>query len=341
LSWDKDGGNVNFGKLVNSYFGSQSYFQLTDHSREMYKLYIERLRTIGGHMPVTDRDMRIAVAVARSPHKVKKGEPKTILCHNLTQWWAHSIDNWLDDRGKDATASTKNTLLSYLKIVYKHGINHYAITVADNPTVGIERWTHTPAIGNPLTAEEADHLEREIPSMPEDIQPYAYFWLFMYDAGARPDELYKHQREWFTKRGKDTFLEIWDAKARAKGVISRYVRLIDRQKRVLQWFDKQPKHFGYQDYTFRTDKGKKFDSTWTVLKIKEICSILGIEERTPYDARRGLATTLYGEVQAGDRSFQEIQDRLGHIKEYTTKRYIIQNQLVKAAGYRAPKASGA
>jgi integrase len=322
--------NITFGRLVDEYLESPEYLALADISKAMYGPIMARLKSLGEDLAISDRGMQDRVARSRSPKAVA-------VATNLTQTWWKLINGFKMENGKPTTNATRNTLRTYLKIIYRWAINNKGyLTEGENPT-NFKAWKHMPAIGNPAQYDDIKAIERSLEhdGYPEELKPYAYFFLFMYYAALRPMDMYNHKRTQFTHQGGQVFLEVWGAKGREKGSLTRYVMLDDDTLKILKYFQSLPKAVGHEEYTFRTLAGQCFCQPWLCQQVKKICTWAGIAPRALYDARRGIVTTL---DKAGV-DYKRIRDRVGHIKESTTRRYSHMDEMEKAKAYKAPWAA--
>lgn len=309
-----------FGKLVEEYRKSPHFGILAERSKEQYNRYLDRLLEIGSKVPMLD-DMPNAVARSRSRKP-------------LAKFWWESINNYETDDG-EASATVKNMMLTILKVPYRWAVaSVFEIKSNENPVAYIPRWTETIEPYNPYTPEEIKKVKQAVIDglFPADVEPYAVLKVFAFHCGARPEEMFEHQISDFTEKQGEYLFQVYSAKGRQEGVVSREVIMGSEEKWALAYFQKQPVYNpdqpGYSVrgngvenalYTFRTDKGKKFNRVTNWEKQIEVDTIAGIDTNHEfYDLRRGLATAMY--KQGID--IRTIADRLGHKSVETTWRYI-------------------
>lgn len=324
---------MNFEQLIALYFESPAYKSLSFNSLRIYDKYLGRLATMGKGIAITDRAMRDRVARSRSRSPEFKG--------NLTNFWWNAINHFEMENGSKATNTTKNTLHTFLKVAYRFAITEKDIdcTEGDNPT-NFGRWASKAAPVNPLQLEEIDAIKVSVadPSYPEDVKPYAMFWLAMFYMGLRPSDMENHETTWFQKKKGARYYEVWGGKGKVKGAISRLVHLGEEEEKVLAYFEGQPVWMGHEKYTFRTNTGKKFNqSSYMGEKIRMVCTLAGIPPREMYDARRGLVTEMF----KANVPLPQIQHRVGHASLKTTERYARLSNEAKANIGVLPKGFGA
>ncbi len=303
---------MKFGKLIDLYFEDPAFTRLDPKSQAMYTTYLNRLKEMGGKLPLSDKDMPDRVAGSRSPS-------------TLTAIWHKQIQDYKNEDGKPTTNSTRNTLHTYLKVAYRHGITKGYVSEPENPT-RFRGWTHKRPVFTPFQLEEIDAIRSSFkdPSYPEDVKAYMMFVVTMYFFGLRPMDMYKHQRTMFRKTAGVNYLEVWGAKGKdkkvneGKGEFHRLITLSRNDLELMDYWDRQPTWPGHENYTFRTSRGKAFgQSAWMTEKINLGCSLAGVTPRNLYEARRGLVTTL---TKSG-MEFAKIKNRVGHINKETTERY--------------------
>lgn len=303
---------MKFKDMARAYLASPQYQGLALQSRRMYAKYISRLITMGGDLPVIDAPGQKDVARSRSPEK------------NLSGVWFDLIDSY-----PKATNPMKLTLRTNLSILYKWGVPNGYLSAREDftPYIPKDPWKHEPAITNPYTLEEIQkiYVAAQLGKLPEPLKPYAYFVVFAYIMGLRPNEMYLHESEWFTKRDGDLFYQVHNAKGKGRGEIARLVAMNDMARTIINWFETQPKSHGHSRYTFRTDKGLKFLQSLVCDRVKDVCRLLGVEERGFYNTRRGLATTM---AQDG-RSLEHIATQLGNTPG-VARRYITKDLIANA-----------
>jgi integrase len=318
---------MKFGKLIDLYFEDAAFIRLDSKSQALYKNYLNRLKAIGGKLPLSDKDMPDRVAVSRSPQ-------------NLTTIWWNLIDKFKMEDGKPTTNSTRNTLHTYLKVAYRYAITKGYISEPESPTK-FAGWEHKRPKFTPFQLSEIEAIRESFkdPSYPEDVKAYMMFVVTMFYFGLRPMDMYKHQRSMFRVKGGTTYLEVWGAKGKdkkengGKGSFHRLLAMDANDLSLMEYWDSQPRWFGFEGYTFRTSRGKAFgQSAWMAEKVNLGCSLAGITPRTIYEARRGLVTTL---VKAG-MEFDKIKKRVGHIKKETTEGYAHLTDEESADTYRFP-----
>lgn len=309
-----------FGKLVEDYRKSPNFGILAPKTKEQYNRYLDRLLEMGAKKPMLD-PMPNAVARSRSPQSLAKF------------WWTSINEYEVDD--DEASATVKNMMLTCLKIPYRWAVaGSFKIKSNENPVRDIPSWDVTISPYNPYTPEEIAKVKLAVKEgkYPSDLEPYAVLKVFMFHCGCRPEEAFEHQATDFTEKRGELLFQVYSAKGREDGVVSREVIMGKEEKWALNYFKKQPifkpddriQHVinnGLDNSlcTFRTDKGKKFIKSTNCDKQKEVDEIAGIDSnRTFYDLRRGLATSMFN---AGV-DLRTIADRLGHTNTETTMRYI-------------------
>lgn len=314
-----------FSTLVQRYKQSAHFLNLDEKSQKQYTRNLDRLLAMGGNVPIKDSDMPIAVARSRS---------RKLVAHNLTQFWRSSIDAFeIDD--EPASATVKNMLLTILKVPYRWAVATQGyLTANENPVRDIPRWTETIKPYNPYTLEEINQIKQAVidGDYEDDLKPYAVLKVFAFHCGCRPEELFEHEvTDFVTKRGELLF-QVYGGKHREDGVASREVIMGKEEKWALEFFKRQPvfnpdigahgvvdNHLDNSKFTFRTDKGKKFDDAYNAIMQKEVDQVAGLDSsRTFYDCRRGLATEMFRRGVP----IRTIADRLGHKNVETTMRYI-------------------
>lgn len=309
-----------FGKLIDEYRKSPHFNILAGKTKEQYNRNFARLLEIGSHMPMLD-DMQIAVARSRSRQPLAKF------------WWV-SI-NEFEVNGDEVSNTVKNMLLTCLKIPYRWAVvGSFQITSNQNPVRDIPAWASTIAQFNPYKPDEINKVKQAVKDgkYPADLEPYAVLKVFAFHCGCRPTEAFDHEATQFTTKQGELLFQIFGAKGKESDVVSREVVMGKEEKWALDYFNKQrvfvpgEGDFKVRDngldnsaYTFRTDKGKKFNKITNHYKQIEVDEIAGIDSnRTFYDLRRGLATAMF---EAGV-DIRIIADRLGHSDVETTWRYV-------------------
>jgi hypothetical protein len=291
----------------------------------MYGINTRKLIGLGGKFPVRDATlMALPVAVARSLAPKGMELPKGTT-PNLASLWFATID-----LAKDTTNNTRIALRTMLSIVYKWGVLKGYLTAMENPVpyIPTRSWAHEPAEKKPFMADEIDAMEMAVRDgkITGALIGVAYFTITAWDLGARPDEMYYHLDHQFQKKKNDVYFEVWSAKGRPREELSRLILLGERTKRMLNWFRSQPAHMGHEHYTFRTDSGRAFSQPLMSNKLKEVCRIVGIEERSLYNTRRGQGSqmALDGHTDA------EAAARLGITEEVYRAHYRVLTPTQKA-----------
>lgn len=307
---------MTYKELTAQYLASPQYTSLADNSKRMYKTFLDLLVQLGGHLPLADRDMPNSVALSRSPENVAP---------NLCGIWFALIDT-----KKSSTNPMKLGMRTGLSITYKWAVLKGYINTTENfvPSIPKAAWKHQSAPMHPYRPADMEAFEKGVVNgtIPASLAPYAMFTVIAFDMGCRPDEMYDHHKDWFLKRDGDTYYEVHEAKGKAKDGVSRYVLLGEREKRIIKWFKSVPAYMGFENHTFRTDKGRAFCQSLISTRVKEVCRLLGVEERKFYETRHGLATAMY---EAG-HSDEDVSDRIGSTVEVVRRNYIQKDLLIKA-----------
>lgn len=310
-----------FGELIDDYRNSPHFKRLDEKSQKQYNRNFERLLAMGEDQPMLDKPMPDRVARSRS----------------LAGFWWDAIDSFEVD-GEEASGTVKNMLLTCLKIPYRWAVaGAFSISNNENPVRDIPRWVATPKPVTPYTRAEIGMVKAAIMEglYDEELEPYAYLKVFLFHSGCRPEEVFEHQFTDFTNTQGELLYQVYGAKHREGGVPSREIIMGKEEKWCLKYFEKMPVYDPRQrqdrvkdngldngKYTFRTDKGKKFDKVWNHHMQKEVDKVAGISgDHTVYDLRRGLATAMYEDGV----DIRIIADRLGHMNVETTWGYIRKN----------------
>lgn len=315
---------MKFNEMARDYLNSPDYKSLSEQSHRMYSGYINALISVGGNLPVVDTaptPMPDRVALKRS---LLGREPSQEPVDNLCGTWFKLIDKF-----KGATNSKKLALRTTLSIVYKWGVFRGYLIPGQNfaPLIPKHKWKHEVADQQPFTVVEMNRIQVAIESgkLPPDLECYAWFTLYAFGSGCRPEEMYEHQVDQFKKRDGDLYMEIYDAKGRAIGELSRYVLLGEREQQALEYFKHQPKVKGHDMNTFRTDKGLRFLQSLVCSRVKEVCILSKVEPRAFYNTRRGLATAM----NANGYDLGTIASRLGNTPAVAA-RYIRKSKMNRA-----------
>lgn len=306
---------MTFEQMATEYLESSKFLSLEKQTKAMYATHARRLITLGGRLPIVDAThTHMPIAVARSRNRVG----------NLSSEWFKRIDKGCESNVLKLAARTA------LSIIYKWGIVHGYLMPSQSPVPYIDRqaWKHEVAEKHPYTLEEIDMIEANANSgrIPEDLIPYAYFVVVLFDLGSRPEEMYEHHNNWFTKRDGDNCFDVHGAKGKARREFSRHVVMGKRTIRLMNWFRSQPSAIGCEKFTFRTNKGNRFHQATVCKRVKEICALIGIEERALYNTRRGLATAM---LKSGQSIF-DVANRLGNTPEVVRKNYAVMGEIDKA-----------
>ena len=313
---------MTYNELTEIYLADPAFLRLSDNSKKMYESYIRKLVELGGHLPIRDADMPVAVARSRSPANWRS---KTVVPPNLSGIWFLLIDQC-----KQATNNTKLGLRTCLSVIYKWAVIKGFLNSSENfvPYIPRDMWKTQRAPMHPYKPSEIDRIYKAAVAgkLDEQLTPYAYFTVAAFDLGCRPDEMYRHQKTWFIKRDGDTYLQVVSGKGKARGEVTRLVHMQERVKQIVQWFKGVEPYMGFDGYTFLTDKGRPFCQELVSTRVKEVCRLLGVEERKFYETRHGLATAMY---EAGHDD-QDVADRIGSTIEVTRNHYINKDLLIKA-----------
>lgn len=342
---------MNFGELVQRYLRSPEYAKLEQRSKDLYSLYMGRLVMVGGELPASEKHMQNGVAAKRSP--------------NLSAKWYSLIDKFKVD-GHPVTNSVKLMLRTALKVAYGWAVLNDLVAPSANPAQYIPRFRHQPMQKHPftkseiqrieewalvaqetitkqasniehleakggLTDEEANELQalKDAHSHLRYLVAYAYFGLFAFYSGCRPDEMFLHEKRWFLRRDGKLYYNVWDAKGKAPDEESRSVLMTANEQRILDFFNRQPSDVGQAKYTFRTSNGRAFKQSSVSTYFREVCKLAGVEPRGFYNHRRGLATAM----KSAGYTIPEIAERLGN-SEKVVKRYIVEDNVTKANSFR-------
>jgi integrase len=305
---------MTYNELTELYLADPAFLKLSDNSKKMYESYLRKLVELGGYLPVRDADMQNDVARSRSS-----------VAPNLSGIWFLLID-----KCKQATNSTKLGLRTALSITYKWAVLNGYITSSENfvPYIPKDRWKTQRAPMHPFTVHDMAKFYAAAMrgQLSEQLKPYALFTVAAFDLGCRPDEMYRHQKDWFTKRDGDTYLNVVSGKGKARGEVTRLIHMQERVKNIIQWFKGTEPAMSFDNYTFLTDKGRPFCQELVSTRVKEVCRLLGVEERKFYETRHGLATAMY----EAEHSDQDVADRLGSTIEVVRSHYINKDMLIKA-----------
>lgn len=309
---------MTFQEMATEYLNSPKFLSLEAQTQAMYANHTRKLLKLGGSLPIVDGPMQNPVAQKRSPKSAAVAQG------NLPSEWFKRIDTGCE------TNVSKLACRTQLSIIYKWAVMQGKLVPNQDPVPYIDKrlWKHEPASKRPYLKEEIDLIEAVANSgkMPEELVPYAYFCVVLFDLGCRPEEMYEHQHTWFSKRDNEKYFDIHNAKGKARGELSRYVVMGARTQRLINWFRTQPIALGNEAYTFRTNNGYRFHQATTSKKVKEVCTLIGIPERALYNARRGCAKAM---LDAG-QSIYDAANRLGNSPAVVRKHYAGQDLIEKA-----------
>lgn len=314
---------MTYAEMTQLYLQSPEFAKLEGNSKDQYQLYMGRLVTIGGKLPVADSHMPIAIARSRSPLNASGG--------NLSATWFKLINTYKNN-GTPVSNSVKLMMRTCIKIVYSWGVANGHLKPNENPAPYIPMFKHEPASKNPFKLDEISAIEVAIKDgkLTPYLIAYAMFGLFAFRSGCRPDEMFNHEKVWFSRLDGKQYYEVHDAKGKAQGEIARHVLMLEHEKAILEYFAAQPKAMGHERYTFRTSNGRKFIQSSVAENFKTVCQLAGVETRRFYYLRHGLANAM----EDAGYPINQIANRLGNTEKVVRSNYLSRGGYQKADTFK-------
>lgn len=276
----QSGSYATFSDLVSAYKRSPGWVNLAEVTKLTYRKSLERLLEIGTRIPI---DMQYAVAGSRSPIDVATWN---VAIMNLT----------ISNNEKNKLFTLLNTILGSVGLgTVKFG----------------KRLPHTIERHKPWDKESIEKLWQTQLTVAQRVA-VAFTRACFYTAMRPWCEMAPLQ--WTEVGG---LIEVLGSKRREAGKVSRLVSITKEVEECLEFMKQMVPGYSAQGYVWVTDRGKRVQKDTLRLRMKEACSLAGVEYREMYDGRRGFITSKLRE----GCSHADVADYVGHKDVNTTRGY--------------------